>query len=420
MVNDNVTQGIYIVCLIVIACFAIAFLSLSYLYFRSKKLLYVNGFEDVSINKEITKDLPTLKKKAKEEKLSSYFAKRGKASKTTFSIWNIILFVIYAFAIAIVGVSLYSHFTNTQVFFGNNAMLVIETNSMESVNPVNTYISENGLKDDSNRIEHYSFITIEKVDPSEMKLYDVYAFRMFDIEKNEEITVVHRLIAINNDNGNITYTFRGDANPNSLTLETEVGFDYIVGRYTGYKNVFLGYFLIYLRSSIGLITLAVALLLLVIYSLLYSKLVAVHDDRYLHLLKSYDEVSEEDINFIAKVDDSVINFTKISDNEYSYNGQIQLGSIEISGVEGLDIQNDNFELVLSSPSRNMFDIVSYQEEYEFNKQVCYLLNPNSKIEFIADANERYDILLKDESPYKNSSKKMLFLYCSIHRGNKDE
>lgn len=91
MVNDNVTRGIYIVCLVVIVCFAIAFLSLSYLYFKSKKLLYVNGLEDVSINKEISKDMPTLKKKAKNEDVVTYFEKKANPLKQLFR------FGIYSF-----------------------------------------------------------------------------------------------------------------------------------------------------------------------------------------------------------------------------------------------------------------------------------------------------------------------------------
>ena len=421
MVNDNVTRGIYIVCLVVIVCFAIAFLSLSYLYFKSKKLLYVNGLEDVSINKEISKDMPTLKKKAKNEDVVTYFEKRGKSAKTTFSIWNIFLFVICGLSVGIVGVSLYSHFTDNQVFIGNTAMLVIQTGSMESVHPKNTYIKENNLSDNSNRIEHYAFITIEKVSPEDMNIYDIYAFKMFDVEQNKEITVVHRLIGVETKEGKKLYTFKGDANGESAIFEKEVGFEKLVGKFTGYQNVFLGYFFIYLRSSIGMITLVVAVLLLLIYSMLYSKLVNVHDKRYLYLLGLANPSMEDmPVYFAPKMADSTLTFNKINDNEYAYTGVIKQGTIQIEGLDDIDIYDGNYELVLSSPSRNIFDVVSYKEEYEFNKQMCYLMDKGSDIEFISDKEEVYDLLIKIEEPYNKSSKKMLFLYSSIHRGEEND
>ena len=63
---------------------------------------------------------------------------------------------------------------------------------------------------------------------------------------------------------------------------------------------------------------------------------------------------------------------------------------------------------------------SYKEEYEFNKQMCYLMDKGSDIEFISDKEEVYDLLIKIEEPYNKSSKKMLFLYSSLHRGEDND
>ncbi|MCI7058033.1 MAG: hypothetical protein MR979_03040, partial [Mollicutes bacterium] len=113
-------------------------------------------------------------------------------------------------------------------------------------------------------------------------------------------------------------------------------------------------------------------------------------------------------------------FNKINDNEYAYTGLIKQGTIQIEGLDDIDIYDGDYELVLSSPSRNIFDVVSYKEEYEFNKQMCYLMDKGSDIEFISDKEEVYDLLIKIEEPYNKSSKKMLFLYSSIHRGEDND
>ena len=52
--------------------------------------------------------------------------------------------------------------------------------------------------------------------------------------------------------------------------------------------------------------------------------------------------------------------------------------------------------------------------------MCYLMDKGSDIEFISDKEEVYDLLIKIEEPYNKSSKKMLFLYSSIHRGEDND
>lgn len=50
--------------------------------------------------------------------------------------------------------------------------------------------------------------------------------------------IVHRVIDKEIEDGNVVFTFRGDANSNN---DPEVGEDRVVGRYTGFKIPFLGH-----------------------------------------------------------------------------------------------------------------------------------------------------------------------------------
>lgn len=68
-----------------------------------------------------------------------------------------------------------------------------------------------------------------------MKINDIYAFYNPDGQ-----IIVHRLVAIYDDEGEITYQFKGDANAASAPYETDVTMDKIIGKYTGYQNFIAG------------------------------------------------------------------------------------------------------------------------------------------------------------------------------------
>lgn len=406
MFLDGITIGIYVVCLIVIFCFGFAFLFLSFCYFKSKKKLYSNGLEDESIKKEIEKDYPKLIKKKKNKSISEYIKSKEKVTKSSFLIYDTALSLIYVLAIALICFGLRSSFSNEQFFVFDNAMMIIETSSMETISPNNTYIKENNLQDDKYRINHYSFITISKVDPSQMKLYDVYAFKMHDFESKKDITIVHRLVEIKEKNGETVYTFRGDSNSSSLLLEKEVPFSKIIGKYNGYQNEFLGYLIVYLRSSIGIITVTTSFLLLLIYSSLNTKLEVEHDKRYLLLFNDYIKSIQSSGNSLT--------FNKVGEYEYSYSSSISKGKVKI---EGLDLLLENYELVLSDVSKEAFEVKDFVEKFEFNEQDAYLMDESSSINFIGEENVTYSLLLKEEVPYKNNSQRMLFLYVNKGKEN---
>ncbi len=406
MILLGIATGIYIVCLIVILCFGFAFLFLSFCYFKSKKKLFSKGFEDEEIKKEIEKDYPKIIKKKKNRSISDFIKRKEKGTKSSFLIYDILVSAVYGFLIILVCFGLSPTISTEHIFVFDKAMMIIETSSMETISPNNVYLKENDLDKDEHRINHYSFVCINKTTPEQMRLYDVYAFKMYDFETKKDITIVHRLIEIKEKDGETLYTFRGDSNSSSLLLEKEITFDKIVGRFSGYKNEFLGYLVVYLRSSIGIITITTTFLLLLIYSSLNSKLEIEHDKRYLLLFNEY--IKKINSNFKSLI------FNKIDEHEYSYSSFLNKGKIKI---EGLDIPLTNYEIVLSKASKNAFDIEGYVEEFAFNKQEAYLLDETSSINFIGDENVSYSLLLKKEIGYKNSSQAMLFLYTNEGKEN---
>ncbi len=287
MILMSAIQLTYVVCIIVIILFAIAFIGIAALFANAKKLLYVNRLEDDKIQKNVDKRYVKLVKKKKngEEVLDTY-QREMKTSKGFSHFWTVFLSILY---IGLIGLTVYGAISRTngnQLFIGNQAAVIIETASMSEAYSGNTYLKENDLLDEKNRISQNSLITLKKVESEDdLQLMKVYAFKMESAEKGRMITIVHRLINIGiGTDGHKRFTFRGDSNSSTMVGETALAFDSIVGEWTGYKNATLGYFVTYLQSSIGIITLVVAFLLLIIYSIVYSKMTEKYNIRYYQLL----------------------------------------------------------------------------------------------------------------------------------------
>lgn len=287
---------VYIVCITVVILFGVAFIAISALYFNSKKKLYVNLVEDPRVRLDVKKDLKSLRKKYGEpENIVKGLEKRQKREKKASNTLSGILVGLYVILLGLVGFSMGVQQTGGQLFVGENALLVIKTESMSEVYSGNeSYLRENGVLDSENRIEQYDLICLKKIESEEsISPFKVYAFKMESKEEGKSVTIVHRLIDVNVVEGDNRYTFRGDANNSSMVGEINVPFEDIVGEWTGYKNLALGMFIVYLQSGIGIVTLLTAFLLLIIYSFLYTKSAEQYEVRYRALLKDELGIKEE-------------------------------------------------------------------------------------------------------------------------------
>lgn len=297
---------VYIVCITVVILFGVAFISISALYFSSKKKLYVNLVEDPRVRVDVKKDLKSLKKKYGEPaNIVKGLEKKQKREKKASNVLSGVLVGLYVVLLGLVGFSMGVQQTGGQFFVGDNALLVIKTESMSEVYSGNeSYLRDNGVLDSENRIEQYDLIALKKIESEEsISPFKVYAFKMESKEEGKTVTIVHRLIDVNVVEGDSRYTFRGDANNSSMVGEINVPFEDIVGEWTGYKNLALGMFIVYLQSGIGIVTLLTAFLLLIIYSFLYTKSAEQYEVRYRALLKDELGIRKETSVSEEKTDD---------------------------------------------------------------------------------------------------------------------
>lgn len=294
--NINILSNIgtiaYIIAGLVIALFAFTFITISILYFRSRKKIIENALEDEEINKDVNKDLSSLlKKKRSNETINVLLNRKEKKDRKLNIINNLILIIFYLIVIGCLIFAFFIKQQNQQIWINNNSLLVVETSSMETPLSSNTYLFDDNNKAKYTSIKQDSLISISKNKKyiNEIKLYDIIAFQVKNAQ-GKQITIIHRVIEISKDNdGNNIYTFRGDSNPYSLGMEIDVKQDQIIGvfstlSYHGVNSEFLGYLVSYIQSPIGMIVNSIAILLLLLYSILSKKLFDSYDKRYDELL----------------------------------------------------------------------------------------------------------------------------------------
>lgn len=308
--NNDVMVFATTIAVIVILLVAISFIMLSTFYFDAQKKLIENKLEDKEILEEIEISINKVKKRCKTNlEIRNYFYKKQRNKKEkgnifsySFSVLFFLIVVLFGFVTA-TSMNTKTMIDNNQFWIGDTALLVIQTDSMASAYRGNTYLKdENGSIDDEDRIPQYCLISISKNEDyiNSIQLNDIVAFQMISDDNETYITVVHRLIKITyDDNNEPLYTFRGDSNNSSMVNETDVKKDMIIGvfetdNYKGFKNLFLGYFISYIESNLGITMSIIAILLFIIYGVLYDKLKIVYDNRYRELFEL--KLKEGDIN----------------------------------------------------------------------------------------------------------------------------
>lgn len=277
---------VLIVSAISLVCFAIVYICIFSFYYFNRKKCIENKLEDNEVIKILDKDVKKYDKK-KNKKLSfiDTYYKRKKRKKVGNIISNSIVGI---FLVALIGFFVWATVmkSNDQItYFGDKTYLVVQTSSMASINDNNKYLKDGSIdsKDKMNtRISQYAFIGIDKFkSEDQIKVYDIVAFRM------DDKIIVHRVysISIGEKDGHKLFTFRGDANPASMSGEINVTSDRIVGVFDGYQNQVLGSIVIYIQSGTGLISVFAIAIVLMVYIFYYDRIDLRLTERYEALMK---------------------------------------------------------------------------------------------------------------------------------------
>lgn len=280
-----------IVIIAMAACFGILF----FLYTKQRCKIYRVGAEDENVSQDLEEiKVKYLKKHEEEENIyAKSLEHRKKKSHAIGVIGDVIYGIIIVIALALAGFGIYLSATNQPLFINDTSYLVIMTGSMEDKNQENDYLIENDLDD---QITQYSLIGIDKIDSiDEIELYDIIAF--YDSDEN---IIVHRVIAIREEEGIKYIQTQGDANTGSINDEIAITEDRIIGIYDGYQNYGLGITITYLRSTLGIIALCGFGVFLLVYSISESNIDKAYEERLEYLAIEKDKKPQLEANELPK------------------------------------------------------------------------------------------------------------------------
>lgn len=169
--------------------------------------------------------------------------KSGKAIEVLSVTASVVLFAVFL-------LSLYAR-TSENYFLikGIGSVHLVGSGSMAYKNETNSYLDENNL---NNQFNTYDLIIIkEKPSQELLKMYDVVVY------KNGNRQIVHRIVDIVEDDKNIKYVLRGDANNTNDAMP--VAYEDIMGIYSGIRIPAVGIFVLFLQSPLGYITMGLVL-----------------------------------------------------------------------------------------------------------------------------------------------------------------
>lgn len=282
-------QGLaFIVAAIAVACFTVVFTILFASYRKFAVAEIDSGKRDIEL-------------------IELYFHDRKKSVMRGKKILKAVKFLLYTLLMAFITLCLvFTAFVrfSSEIPFGTKSFMVVATDSMSEKYEKNEYLFSENLND---QFPAKCIIIIEKVSESDLKQYDVVAYK-----HPSGSTYIHRIRRIEVDeSGKKTYYTRGDVNKDddqidSIFADRDTTYDDIVGKYTGVYIPYLGAFVLFLQSYAGIVTVAALIFCLIMFDKNVGNISDAQEKRTEYLVKALDikdihEDSEITVDFVEKI-----------------------------------------------------------------------------------------------------------------------
>lgn len=145
-----------------------------------------------------------------------------------------------------------------------------------------------------NTINPGDLIIGKKYDGEEIKVNDIISF--FSFEKETTIIKTHRVIEVNDINGTITFTTKGDnaAGEDSLQLtKNDIVAIYKSDAYNGFKIPFIGKVLSFLQTQLGFLFCIIFPLLIFFIYQIYKFIEIIIEEKKKETLKEIEEARKK-------------------------------------------------------------------------------------------------------------------------------
>lgn len=276
-------------------------------------------------------DIDVIDKLINERKRSTI-----KRRKVMSIIKNVIFYTALVIIIPFLVYAILAKVNNQNIPIGKKIMMVVGSGSMSYKNEINDYLFDQTEEKFDYQFQYGDIIFLDVVESSsEIEVYDVICY--YDPNKGENI--IHRVIEISGGK----YHTRGDAwnNPIGERDAYESTIKDVVGKYNGKRLAFVGRFILFLQTSIGLTT---------ILALFY--LVFVVD----YFLRKYNKIELEKMNKFASLigyDELVIKYKEEeSELDFDYIEIMYLGYQYKFNNQGFIEKNKILDEDLISKTKN--------------------------------------------------------------------
>ncbi|MGN1295764.1 MAG: signal peptidase I [Bacilli bacterium] len=264
-----------VVTFIGVASFATVFTILYSNYTKSQSNEIKTGKHDIAIIDEVIYE--------GKEKIKNRKKKIKIIKNIFFTISMIIIIPLFLF-------SIYNKVTNSNIIIGNHSLMAVASGSMSEKHQDNDYLLTNDL---NNQFLKYDIIILEKVEPEELKLYDVIAYT-----NDNGVNIIHRIVKVNDDG---TFVTKGDASGTGKEDSYHPTYADVIGRYTGKKINGLGIIVAFFQSYAGIITIVSLVYCLFIIDYMANKVNIIYDERLKKLAEAMDYSTEKNSeNFKAE------------------------------------------------------------------------------------------------------------------------
>ena len=180
---------------------------------------------------------------------------------------NIAFYVFISFLIPILCYAVITKIKGTSPQIGNTTVMVVGSGSMSFKNQTNDYLFNKDEQIFNFQFKRGDIILLKKVtSDNDLHLYDVICY--YDSKQGKNI--IHRIREINEENGIIKYTTRGDANPGDDEFQPTI--NDVLGLYGGKKIVLIGNLILFLQDMVGIATFISLIYLLIMVDFYLKKL----------------------------------------------------------------------------------------------------------------------------------------------------
>ena len=188
-----------------------------------------------------------------------------KKKKITAVIKTVIFYSFLALVIPLFAFALINRIQGNATTLGDKTIMVVASGSMSY-----------------NQFDQYDIIVLQRVEkPEQIQLYDVIAFRASD-----GTNIIHRIVKVENKNGEYSYITQGDARPASDGHNPS--FDDVIGVYTSKRIKTIGMFIMFFQSYAGIITILSLIYCMFMIDSINSKIVNAENKRLAQLEKAID------------------------------------------------------------------------------------------------------------------------------------